>query len=56
MTQDSKTACQVKIRLTPALRDWLKHQAINNHRTLTREIEHRVSESQKRDEAQGATQ
>lgn len=55
MDQQSTEESQVKIRLAPDLRDWLKHQAISNRRTLSREIEYRVIESQRREQqSQGA--
>jgi hypothetical protein len=50
MDQSNERESQVKIRIAPELRDWLKHQAIANRRTLSREIEYRVIESQKREQ------
>lgn len=44
--------CQVKIRLPQQLRDWLKHQAIANHRTLQGEIAARIEQT-KRQQPQG---
>lgn len=34
---------QVKIRLPREVKDWLKHQAITNRRTLSNEIAHRMT-------------
>lgn len=61
MEDPAPADAQVKIRLTPGIRDALKVRAIQNRRTLMREIEYRVIESLKRDEpqlggAQGAQQ
>lgn len=47
MDSEQTADCQVKIRLPADLRDWLKHQAIANRRTLMREIEHRLLEDRR---------
>ncbi|WP_426391927.1 Arc family DNA-binding protein [Variovorax sp. R-27] len=36
------------IRLPPDLKDWLKHQAINNHRSMNSEVIARLEESRAR--------
>ena len=46
---------QVKIRLPRKTRDWLKHQAINNRRSLTKEIASRVVKRGDDEEAVAAT-
>lgn len=52
MDEAIKQESQIKLRLTSDMKVWLKHQAIENCRTLTREIEHRIMESRKRQEAE----
>lgn len=39
------------VRLEPELRDYLKHKAIDNRRSLTGEIAFRLQESREREEA-----
>lgn len=41
---------QIKLRLPPDLHAWLKHEAINNRRTLTREAEHHIAQGRARAE------
>lgn len=54
MKDETKLDAQVKVRLTADLKNWLKHQAANNCRTLSREIEHRVIQSRAQQESHGA--
>lgn len=49
MPIDCQPGSQLKIRLPSDLKDWLKQRAAANRRTLTREIEYRVLESQARE-------
>lgn len=47
---------QLKLRLDPELKRQLKIRAAENRRTLTREIEHRLDQSVKQEQREGATQ
>ncbi len=42
------------LRLPRELKDWLKHRAIDNHRSLNSEIQHRLSQSQKLESKEAA--
>lgn len=50
-TQDTP---QLKIRLPVHLRDWLKHKAIDNRRSLNGEIEHRLEQSRQQEVKEAA--
>lgn len=39
------------LRLTPELKSWLKHKAVDNHRSLNSEIEHRLMQSREQEKA-----
>lgn len=39
------------LRLDPELKDWLKHKAVDNRRSLNSEIEHRLMQSKEREKA-----
>lgn len=51
---DQPNTAQVKLRLSQEVRDALKSRAVENRRTLIREIEYRLIESLKRKDAHGA--
>lgn len=42
----------VMVRMTDEMKVWLKHQAIDNRRSLNAEILHRLEQSRKAEEAQ----
>lgn len=42
------------LRLAPDLKDWLKHKAIDNRRSLNSEIEHRLEQSRQQEEQKEA--
>lgn len=42
------------LRLTPELRDWLKHKAIDNRRSLNSEIEFRLERSRQEEQREAA--
>lgn len=42
------------LRLKPKLKDWLKHRAIDNHRSLNQEIEHRLEQGRQREQKEVA--
>lgn len=44
--KDARKAPAVMLRLPQELKDWLKHQAIDNRRTLNGEVLHRLEQSQ----------
>lgn len=46
---------QVKLRIERGLRDWLKHQAIDNRRSLNSEILARLDQSRAQEEARQAS-
>ncbi|RUR68658.1 Arc family DNA-binding protein [Variovorax guangxiensis] len=48
MKAQSQLPSVTPIRLPTELRDWLKHQAIDNRRTLGNEIVFRLEESRER--------
>lgn len=54
--KDARKAPAVMLRLPQELKDWLKHKAIDNRRTLNSEVLHRLEKSRAGQEAQGATQ
>lgn len=54
--KDARKAPAVMLRLPQEMKDWLKHQAIDNRRTLNSEVLHRLELSRKQQEAQGAPQ
>lgn len=50
MNTEIQEQSQIKLRLDPGLKQWLKLQAVQNKRTLIREIEHRLEQSRKEDQ------
>lgn len=42
------------LRLVPDLKDWLKHKAIDNRRSLNGEIEHRLEQSRQQEVKEAA--
>lgn len=52
MANDQKQPTPTPVRLADDLRLWLKHQAVDNHRSLNQEIAHRLEQSRKQQEAQ----
>lgn len=53
MKDEEGLDAQVKVRLTASLKEWLKQQAIDNCRTLSREIEHRLIQGRAQQERLG---
>lgn len=43
--KDARNAPAVMLRLPQELKDWLKHKAIDNRRTLNGELLHRLEQS-----------
>lgn len=50
--QGNKTRTPTPVRLPDELRQWLKHKAIDNFRSLNGEIVARLEQSRKAEEAQ----
>lgn len=42
---DGKKATPLQVRLPEGLKTWLKHQAVDNHRSLNAELIHRLEKS-----------
>lgn len=42
------------LRIQSELKDWLKHRAIDNHRSLSKEIEHRLEQSREQEQQKEA--
>jgi len=42
--------CVVNVKLPRDLRDWLKHRAIHNQRTLTAEVAYRLQQSRRQED------
>ena len=54
---EQKQPAPTPVRLPADLRIWLKHQAVDNHRSLNQEIAHRLEQSRlQQEETQGAAQ
>jgi len=43
--KDGKKATPLQVRLPEDLKTWLKHQAVDNHRSLNAELIHRLEQS-----------
>ena len=52
MTSELQKSSKTPVALDAELKDWLKHQAIDNRRTLSGEIAYRLEQSRKTEEAQ----
>lgn len=52
--KDARKAPAVMLRLPQELKDWLKHKAIDNRRTLNGELLHRLEQSRSTQEVQSA--
>ncbi|MGY8624342.1 Arc family DNA-binding protein [Chromobacterium violaceum] len=48
--KDARQVSQTPVRLPEEIKAWLKHKAIDNHRSLNGEILARLEESRKREE------
>jgi Arc-like DNA binding domain len=54
--KDSNKATPTPLRIPDDLKTWLKHQAIDNRRSLNSELLHRLEQSRAHQQTQGATQ
>lgn len=52
--QGNKSRAPSPVRIPEELKQWLKHKAVDNFRSLNREIVARLERSRKEDEAQHA--
>ena len=43
--KDARTAPAIQLRLPTELKNWLKHQAIDNHRSLNGEVLARIEQT-----------
>ena len=51
-----KVVPPMQVRLPDELKTWLKHQAIDNRRSLNSELLHRLEQSRVQQEAKGVVQ
>lgn len=50
-----KTVPPIQVRLPDDLKTWLKHQAVDNHRSLNSELLYRLEQSRANQQAQVVT-